>query len=44
MGFSNTRDPQLRRYVELNGSGGVYVTQVLPDSPGCASPGSSRAT
>jgi len=33
MGFSNTRDPQLRRYVNINGSGGVYVTQVLPDSP-----------
>jgi S1-C subfamily serine protease len=33
MGYSNTRDPQLRRYVGLTGSGGVYVTQVLPDSP-----------
>jgi S1-C subfamily serine protease len=34
MGFSNTRDPQLRKYVGLNGNGGVYVTQVLKDSPG----------
>jgi S1-C subfamily serine protease len=34
MGFANTRDPQLRRYVGLNGGGGVYVTQVLKDSPG----------
>jgi S1-C subfamily serine protease len=33
MGFSNTRDPQLRRYVGLNGNGGVYVTQVVPDGP-----------
>ena len=34
--FSSTRDPQLRRYVGLNGNGGVYVTQVLKDSPGAA--------
>jgi S1-C subfamily serine protease len=33
MGFSNTRDPQLRRYADLNGNGGVYVTSVLPDGP-----------
>ncbi|MEQ1859494.1 MAG: PDZ domain-containing protein [Chthoniobacteraceae bacterium] len=33
LGFSNTRDPQFRRYVGLEGSGGVYVTQVLKDSP-----------
>jgi S1-C subfamily serine protease len=33
MGFSNTRDPQLRKYVGLDGNGGVYVTQVLKDSP-----------
>ncbi len=31
--FSNTRDPQFRRYVGLNGNGGVYVTEVLKDSP-----------
>lgn len=34
LAFSNTRDPQLRRYVGLNGNGGVYVTEVLKDSPG----------
>ena len=35
MMYSNTRDPQLRRYVGLNGKqpGGVYVTSVLKDSP-----------
>lgn len=31
--FSATRDPQLRRFIGLNGQGGVYVTQVLKDSP-----------
>lgn len=34
LAFSNTRDPQFRRYVGLGGGGGVYVTQVLKDSPG----------
>lgn len=34
LAFSNTRDPQFRRYVGLEGNGGVYVTQVLKDSPG----------
>jgi hypothetical protein len=34
MGYANTRDPQLRRYADLkNGSGGIYVTDVLPDGP-----------
>ncbi len=35
MAFSNTRDPQLRRYVGLNakGGGGVYVTDVLKNGP-----------
>lgn len=35
MMYSNTRDPQLRRYVGLaeNQPGGVYVTGVLKDSP-----------
>jgi S1-C subfamily serine protease len=33
MGFSNTRDPQLRKYVGLDGNGGVYVTQVIKDTP-----------
>ena len=33
MGFSNTRDPQLRRYAGITGNGGVYVSQVLPDGP-----------
>lgn len=32
--FSATRDPQLRRFIGLNGQGGVYVTEVLKDSPG----------
>ena len=32
--FSDTRDPQLRRYAKLqNGTGGAYVTKVLPGSP-----------
>ena len=34
MGYSNTRDPQLRRYVGMPvGNGGIYVTDVLPDGP-----------
>lgn len=33
MGFSNTRDPQFRRFLGLNGNGGVYVTQVQKGSP-----------
>lgn len=33
MAFSDTRDPQLRRYTGLTGNGGVYITQVLPRSP-----------
>lgn len=35
MGFSSTRDPMFRRYLGLNEQtpGGVYVTQVLKDSP-----------
>ncbi len=36
MGFASTRDPMFRRYLGLNGDalgGGVYVTQVLKDSP-----------
>lgn len=32
--YSDTRDPQLRRYAKLtNGTGGAYVTKVLPGSP-----------
>jgi S1-C subfamily serine protease len=32
--FSDTRDPQLRRYLKLqNGTGGAYVAKVLPGSP-----------
>ena len=32
--FSDTRDPQLRRFVRLpNGNGGAYITKVLPGSP-----------
>lgn len=31
--FEPTRDPQLRRYIGLNGGGGVYVTDVVPDGP-----------
>lgn len=33
MAFSNTRDPQFRRYVGVQGNRGVYITQVLKDSP-----------
>jgi membrane-associated protease RseP (regulator of RpoE activity) len=34
MGYSQTRDPQLRRYAGLkNGNGGIYVTDVLPGGP-----------
>ena len=36
MGFAPTRDPMFRRYLGLDGkdkTGGVYVTQVLKDSP-----------
>ena len=32
--FSDTRDPQLRRFAKLpDGTGGAYVTKVLPGSP-----------
>lgn len=32
--FSTTRDPQLRRYLKLNGAnGGVLITQVMKDGP-----------
>jgi hypothetical protein len=32
--FSDTRDPQLRRFANLpDGTGGAYVTKVLPGSP-----------
>lgn len=31
--FAPTRDPQLRKYLGLTENGGVYVTDVLPDSP-----------
>ncbi len=32
--FSDTRDPQLRRFAKLpNGTGGAYLTKVLPGSP-----------
>ncbi len=36
IGFSDTRDPQLRRYAGLNGeqSGGVYITEVRKGGPG----------
>jgi hypothetical protein len=38
MGYSNTRDPQLRRYAGLkDGNGGIYVTEVLPDGPAARS-------
>lgn len=35
MAFSPTRDPQLRRYIGLNGisSGGVYVTELFQNGP-----------
>lgn len=32
--FSDTRDPQLRRFAELpDGTGGAYITKVMPGSP-----------
>jgi len=31
--FSSTRDPQLRRYINLNEPGGVYITDVIKDGP-----------
>lgn len=32
--FSDTRDPQLRRFAKLtNGTGGAYITKVLPGTP-----------
>jgi membrane-associated protease RseP (regulator of RpoE activity) len=32
--FADTRDPQLRRFAKLpNGTGGAYITKVLPGSP-----------
>jgi len=34
LGFSSTRDPQLRRFIGLNDDGGVYVTAVRPGSAG----------
>ncbi len=38
LSFSNTRDPQLRRYAMLpNGTGGAFITKVLPGSPADAS-------
>jgi S1-C subfamily serine protease len=36
MAFANTRDPQLRRYANLTANGGIYITQVLKDSPASA--------
>ncbi len=30
--FSSTRDPQFRRYIGLTENGGVYLTEVRPDS------------
>ena len=39
MGFASTRDPMFRRYLGLGAgvTGGVYVTQVLKDSPAAKS-------
>ncbi len=31
--FSSTRDPQLRRYIGLQEPGGVYITEVMKNSP-----------
>jgi hypothetical protein len=33
LSFSSTRDPQLRSYLGLSQPGGIYLTEVLPDSP-----------
>lgn len=34
LSFSDTRDPQLRAFAKLpNGTGGAYITRVLPGSP-----------
>lgn len=32
--FASTRDPQFRRYIGLQETGGVYVTEVKPGGPG----------
>jgi len=31
LGFSSTRDPQLRRYIGLNATGGVFITEMQKD-------------
>lgn len=31
--FSHTRDPQLRKYLGLTEPGGLYITEVYPESP-----------
>ena len=33
LSFSSTRDPQLRSYLGLSQAGGIYLTEVLPESP-----------
>lgn len=33
LSFATTRDPQLRRYIDLKENGGVYVTDVVAGSP-----------
>ncbi len=33
LSFSSTRDPQLRKYLGLSQPGGIYLTEVLPESP-----------
>jgi S1-C subfamily serine protease len=32
LSFTSTRDPQFRRYIGLNEGGGVYITEVRPES------------
>ncbi len=33
LSFSSTRDPQLRSYLGLSQPGGIYLTEVVPESP-----------
>ncbi len=33
LSFNSTRDPQLRSYLKLSQPGGIYITEVIPESP-----------
>ena len=45
MDYAPTRDPQLRHYAKLPaGGGGVYVTEVVPNSPAAKAGSEGPAT